>query len=250
MIKIDYVTVRDRIYKVKKGTLSLKNKGIDDISEIIGLKELTELRMLDLSNNYIKEIKNLENFGNLFSLDLSNNRITEIQGLENLLNLRFLKLSNNIIKEIKGLDTLTNLMTLYLNGNQINELKGLENVKKLNALYLAGNNITEVKGINHLLNLRRFDLGTAPQIPKDQIKKLKTTGVHIKDQNYFGKRFAKRFMWYCIGIAIADVIITASVVVGFQMDVTAIFPLFFSIYGLLFIFSPLLYVIGRAYAGF
>ena len=249
VIKMDYVTVREKVYKVKKGTLTLKNKGINDISEIIGLKDFIGLKMLDLSNNNIKEITNLEHFDNLFSLDLSNNKITEIKGLEDLQNLRFLKLSNNNIRDIEGLDSLKNLMTLHLDKNLIFEIKGLENLKKLNALYLEGNRITEVKGIDQLPNLKRFDLGKKPPIPKEQVRRVKATGVHVKDQNYFGKRFLKRLMWYCIGIAIADFIITTSIVVSLQLHPIMYVLIFIGIFILLFLFSPLLYVLGKAYTG-
>lgn len=247
---MEYVTFRNKVYKVKNGALSLKNKGIDDIAEIVGLTEISGLKQLDLSNNNITEIKNLENFNDLFSLNLSNNKIAQIKGLETLQNLRFLKLSNNYIRQIEGLETLTNLMTLYLDGNSIFEIMGLDNLKRLNALYLAGNRITEVKGVNGLPNLKRFDLGTKPLVPKDQVKRIKASGVHVKDQNYFGKRFLKRLMWYCIGIAIADLIITASIAVAFQTPPLTSILTFLGIFGLLFIFSPLLYVIGRAYAGY
>ena len=247
---MDYITFRNKIYKVKKGTLSLKNKGIDDIADIVGLQEVIGLKQLDLSYNNITEIKNLETFKDLFSLDLSNNKITQIKGLEALQNLRFLKLSNNYIRAVEGLSTLTNLMTLYLDHNSIFEIKGLDNLKRLNALYIAGNKITEVTGIEGLPNLKRFDLGTKPLVSKEQVKRVKASGVHVKDQQYFKKRFLKRFMWYCIGIAIADLIITASIAVAFQMTPLTSILTFLGIYGLLFIFSPLLYVIGRAYAGY
>jgi hypothetical protein len=246
---MDYVTFRNKVYKVKKGALSLKNKGVDDIAEIVGLQDLIGLKQLDLSYNNISEIKNLETSKDLFSLDLSNNKLTQIKGLETLQNLRFLKLSNNYIREIVGLSTLTNLMTLYLDKNSIFEIKGLDNLKRLNALYLAGNRITVVTGIERLPNLKRFDLGTKPLVPEEQIKKVKASGVHVKDQNYFGKRFLKRLMWYCIGIAIVDLIITASLGVIFQNPPIINIFIFLGIFGLLFIFSPLLYVLGRAYAG-
>ena len=246
---MEYVTFRNKIYKVKNGALSLKDKGIDDIAEIGGLTEISGLRLLDLSYNNITEIKDLENFRDLISLDLSNNKITQIKGLETLQNLRFLKLSNNYLREIEGLETLTNLMTLYLDKNSIFEIKGLDNLKRLNALYLAGNRITEVKGVNSLPNLKLFDLGTKPLIPKEQVKRIKASGVQVKKQNYFKNRFLKRFIWYCVGIAIADLIITPIIAAAFHLTFLTSLPIFFGIYGLLFIFSPLLYVIGRAYAG-
>ena len=93
---MDFVTIKDKTYKVKKGTLSLKSKGITSISEIKGLESFPALKQLDLSNNNISEISGLDHMENLFNLNLSNNKITEIKGLENLKNLRFLRLSKRL----------------------------------------------------------------------------------------------------------------------------------------------------------
>ena len=232
---------------MKKGTLSLKNKGISSISEIKGLENFPAIRTLDLSNNNISEISGLDHMEYLFNLDLSRNNITEIKGLDKLKNLRFLKLSYNIIQEIKGLDSLKSLMTLHLNGNKIEEIKGLDNLRNLNALYLADNNITEVKGIENLHNLIRFDIGPASKLSKEQVQKLKKGGIHTKDQDYFGKRFLKRFMWYCIGIAIASLIFSISYNVITKSPPINFWPTFGVSYVILFIFSPLLYAVGKGY---
>ena len=246
---MDFVTFRDKTYKVKKGTLSLKNKGISSITEIKGLENFSALKQLNLSNNNISEISGLDHMENLYNLDLSNNNISEIKGLDNLRNLRFLRLSNNVIKEIKGLESQKSLMTLYLNGNKIEEIKGLDNTTNLNALYLAGNNITEVKGIENLHNLKRFDIGATSKLSKEQVQKLKKGGIHTKDQNYFGKRLGKQFMWYCIGITIASIIFSISYTVITEAPPIDFWPAFGTVFVLLFIFSPVLYCVGKAYSG-
>ena len=244
---MDYITFRDKTYKVKKGKLTLKKKGISSISEIKGLENFPAIRTLDLSNNNISEISGLDHMVYLFNLDLSQNNITEIKGLDKLKNLRFLKLSYNLIQEIKGLDSLKSLMTLHLNENQIEEIKGLDNLGNLNALYLAGNNITEVKGIENLHNLKRFDIGAASKFSKEQVQKLKKGGIHTKDQNYFGKRFAKQFMWYCIGIVIASLIFSISYNVITKSPPINFWPTFGVSFVILFVFSPILYCVGKSY---
>jgi hypothetical protein len=92
-----FVTVRGKKYYVKKGKLEIRFKKIANISEIMGMGNLT----------------------NLQELILDHNKIREIQGLENLTQLRELDLRFNEITEIKGLAYLTNLQKLYLKGNPI-----------------------------------------------------------------------------------------------------------------------------------
>ena len=244
---MDFVTFRDKKYKVKNATLVLKNKGINSITEIKGLEKFSAIRELNLSDNNISEISGLDHMEYLFNLNLSKNNITEIMGLDKLRNLKFLRLSDNLIQEIKGLDSLKSLMVLYLNGNKIEEVKGLDNLKNLNVLYLAGNKITEVKGIENLPNLKRFDIGADSKFSRKQVHKLEKGGIHTKNQDYFGKRFLKLFMWYCIGIAIASLIFSIAYNVIIKAPPINFLPTFGVIYGLLFIFSPLLYAVGQSY---
>ncbi|MFX1519835.1 MAG: leucine-rich repeat domain-containing protein, partial [Promethearchaeota archaeon] len=62
---------------VKNDTLDLSYKGITDVSEIVGLKNLTNLKELDLSYNEISEINGLGYLTNLQKLSLSGNPIKE-----------------------------------------------------------------------------------------------------------------------------------------------------------------------------
>lgn len=141
---LEYVAYKGRQIEIKNGELALINKGIENISEIKGLEDLTNLHTLYLYNNLITDIHGLESLTSLERLSLRNNNIKEIKGLEKLTRLRQLYLENNQIAEIKGLKNLTNLETLHLNNNQITEIKGLESLKVLQKLYLKDNPILKV----------------------------------------------------------------------------------------------------------
>ncbi len=127
---MEHITYKGKRFRVKDRKLVLSNLGIRNISDIIGLEELTKLKELDLSQNQISEIK----------------------GLDNLNNLRVLLLGYNKVSEIKGLKYLNNLQHLGLMDNQISEIKGLENLKKLIELDLKRNPIPE----NLLIRLGAF----------------------------------------------------------------------------------------------
>lgn len=125
----------------------------NEIHEIEGLENLTELRSLWLNSNEIREIKGLETLTKLKFLNLDNNNISKIEDLDNLVALKELNLENNKIHEIKGLDTLIELKSLSLLHNKIRGLKnygtqhgyaaiprirGLRNLVNLETLYLTG----------------------------------------------------------------------------------------------------------------
>ena len=272
MNKMSLVTFRGRAYRIKKNVLILRNKGINSIDEIEGLQNIPYLASLDLSNNNIREIKALENLPGLVTLNLSGNGITEIKGLENLSNLssldlsrngiteikgldalkklRFLNLNFNNIAEVKGLDNLSELMVLNLEKNTIREIKGLENVRKLNALYLANNFITEVKGIQHLRNLKRFDIGRVSRVPRNQMKQVQRAGIQTKDQHYFEKRIGWQIFGYFIAVIITDLILSASLVAGFQLGADVLLPAFGLWFFPCMILLPFLYCAGKAYGGY
>lgn len=68
-----------------------------DAGNII-LKQLTNLRKLDLSFNKLMKIDNLDTLKELRELNLSYNQIDYIDGLNKLPNLRVLNLDHNRIK--------------------------------------------------------------------------------------------------------------------------------------------------------
>ncbi|MFX1593432.1 MAG: leucine-rich repeat domain-containing protein, partial [Promethearchaeota archaeon] len=179
--ELKFVIIDDKKHYIINEKLNLSEKDIHDIEEIKGLNLLSELKELDLSENYIteikgldslvsleslnldaalneyklviSEIKGLENLTNLKSLSLQSQKISEIKGLNNLISLERLMLNYNCITEIKNLENLKNLKVLSLEHNGISEIKGLEKLKNLNYLNLSNNQIIEINGLNHLKNL-------------------------------------------------------------------------------------------------
>ena len=166
-----HVTLR----KGKIYSLNCESSNLNKISEVIGLKSLsdlehlqlehnklesidkiqflTKLKTLDLSHNYIKKIENLEGSNNLEELNLSNNKIHTINNLDSLSQLKKLVLNNNLIEEINNITNLVKLEELNLSHNHISEIKNLNELVQLNRLNLAYNQIEQIKGLNNLINL-------------------------------------------------------------------------------------------------
>ncbi|MFX1394432.1 MAG: leucine-rich repeat domain-containing protein [Promethearchaeota archaeon] len=157
-LNIKHIIYNNKIFEVKDNHLSLSNQNIERISEIIGLKNLSDLQSLSLHFNQISEIKGFEKLRNLKQLVLNSNQISDITGLENLKYLEKLELKNNQISEIKGLQKLVNLDYLNLPKNKIKEIKGLETLINLKQLVLNFNHISEIKGLENLSNLEILDL--------------------------------------------------------------------------------------------
>ncbi|ODV64081.1 leucine-rich repeat domain-containing protein [Ascoidea rubescens DSM 1968] len=130
------------------------------ITKINNLSNLTDLKVLNLSQNRISKInKNLSNLINLTDLNLSRNLINNIENLDHLYNLIHLNLSYNDITEIKNLNNLTNLTYLDLKENKIELINNLNGLTNLTHLDLKNNIIERIYHISDLINLKYLDLG-------------------------------------------------------------------------------------------
>ncbi|KAI5447393.1 hypothetical protein KIW84_015017 [Lathyrus oleraceus] len=116
-------------------SLHTLNLSRNKISTIEGLRELTRLRVLDLSYNRISRIgQGLSNCTPVKELYLAGNKISDVEGLHRLLKLTVLDLSFNKITTTKALGQLVanynSLQALNLLGNPIQSNIGDEQLRK------------------------------------------------------------------------------------------------------------------------
>ena len=140
---INQVKYKGETYEVHDGFLDLGLLEIEDISQVHNLNK-SHVKHLELSSNEILQITGLEELSNLEILNISSNKLTSISGMSNLNNLKILHLASNNISKIEDLENLTNLEELYLRGNQISKLRGLENLSSLQKLDLSWNSIRKI----------------------------------------------------------------------------------------------------------
>lgn len=114
-----YVTFEGVRYRVRSKTLKLRNKLINNITDIQGLEKIWRLRKLDLSHNQIVSMKGIENLPNLRILKLSDNKIQKIEKIKNFQKLKKLTLDNNQLKEFYTLDLPNTLKHINIAKNPI-----------------------------------------------------------------------------------------------------------------------------------
>ena len=130
----------------------LKQDGIDDIS---ALSELNNLTKLDVSGNReIADISVIENMTKLESLNVAYNKIQNVKNLGKLENLTYLDISYNNISELPELSKLKKVYFLDAADNQLTDVSGLSGMTELQTLNLSGN---EIKDITPLANLLKLD---------------------------------------------------------------------------------------------
>ena len=164
------------------------------ISNLAGIKYLTNLQTLRLSRNVLADLNGLAgaNLSSLTWLTFDNNQLTDISGLASagLSNLQTLSLSSNALGDLNGLAGanlssltdldlgnnqltdiswpasagLSNLHTLHLGENALADLNGLAgaNLSSLTHLYLYSNQLTDISwlasaGLSNLQTLELFN---------------------------------------------------------------------------------------------
>lgn len=96
-----------------------------ELTNLSGLKELTELETLVVTHHGLTNVKGLEELKYLKNLVVSNNKITSLSGIENLKKLEQLNVQNNLIDSLLPVKLLIQLKELYVNFNKLTSFEGI-----------------------------------------------------------------------------------------------------------------------------
>ena len=137
--------------KAGRGDVTLKGfPAIEDISfRFAGLSGITlditsdNLRVLNLSNNYLKTINGLKTCASLLYLDLGDTQVATLPGLEDLHQLHWLRLSCcEKLTELTDMRNLPELRKLEISTTAINSLPHIGELQKIETLNMARTNIS------------------------------------------------------------------------------------------------------------
>ena len=177
------------------GSLSLRNRGITDLTGLEHAHNLTRLSLGaeyirgegDVNNNAVSDFSPLSGLTQLTYLDLRDNTISDVASLTQLTQLRILNLNNNTIVDVAPLAQLTQLTRLLLNNNTIVDVAPLAQLTQLGDLFLDGNTIVDVAPLAQLTQLRILYLennaisDVAPLAQLTQLRNLSLGGNAISD---------------------------------------------------------------------
>lgn len=140
-----------------------RNPGFGQIEDAYPLRDFTQLKHLELTNNKITDITPLTSLKNLNYLDLQNNSLKDLSPLAQLTNLKELHLGyNRDIVTITPLKDLKNIQKLYLFGAKITQLEPLEKLTHLTYLSLRDNPVSNIYPLRFLKQLNVLDLKYTP----------------------------------------------------------------------------------------
>lgn len=128
------------------------------IASVDALAGLSQLTVLDLSDNQISDISALAGMSSLQNLNLSGNQVASITPLTAATQLTVLNLSGNPIDSLGAISANSALTELYASGCGINDLSPLENKTALTTLDVSENELEEISALKGCTALTDLDL--------------------------------------------------------------------------------------------
>ena len=131
-----------RIHKDSYGDSTVHVSCSEKISDLSALAKKKSVTEVDFAYNGFSDpsvLEDLKEMENLRELDLTYCKLGDISALEGLTGLTYLDLGTNAITDISALKSLTGLTYLDLRGNEISDLSPLKKLTKLEYLYITYN---------------------------------------------------------------------------------------------------------------
>lgn len=141
--------------------------GNERLEDLTPISNLTQMTRLILVQNGIDDISPLRNLINLTELDLGgNHNISDISVIGGMKKLQRLTLDTNDITDISVLADLSELNNLDISNNKISSLPDVSRLNKIEFLYASSNMLKneDVKKISVMKNLKELDLKGNPDI--------------------------------------------------------------------------------------
>ncbi len=146
-IKTGDIMVRDAL---KMTRLTLKEKGITNIG---GLENFANLRVLDIQFNKINDLSPLSGLQGLEVLYAQNNRITSVEPVKNLKRLDTLNINYNQVQDLSPLRNMHSLRRIDLFVNPVSDITPLSGLVELHELSFYKNPFTDLEPLRNLTNL-------------------------------------------------------------------------------------------------
>ena len=154
----DVITIGGKSYKTNMtGTLDLSGKGLKN-KDIAGLKYMTKLSEIILSENSLTDLSALSGLTQLEKLTYHNNSVSDLSFAKNLTKLKVIGAENNGITDLSPLSGMSGLEEIWLQNNNISDMSPLKKCTKVNSLSLWGNPIKDCSAASGMKNIRNLHL--------------------------------------------------------------------------------------------
>lgn len=154
-VSIDYLSASDWRSICQLSNLRKLSLVGCSLSSLAGLEALTELEVLDVSDNDLTSLSPISGLPSLAELYAAGNALTDCSDLSELTGLVYLDLSSNQLEDLSALTGMKRLRTLYVQRNTISDLAPLSGLTELTTLDVANN---QVEALNELYALKKLTM--------------------------------------------------------------------------------------------
>ena len=132
--------------------------GYPTVTDVSALRELKNLKTLDLSTSTVADLSPLGGLRNLTALNLQSVGAADVSALRELKKLTDLNLSLTRVADLSPLRELTNLTVLRLNNTAVADVSPLRGMKNLTILDISNSKVADVSPLSGLKNLAAINL--------------------------------------------------------------------------------------------
>ena len=129
-----------------------------DVSDLTGLEQNHQLRMLTANDSDIRDLTPLKGFSKLVALDIDNTRVRSLAPLSSSVELRVLHLRNTPIADISPIASASKLEYLDCTSTGISDLAPLKNMKNLKALLIGSTKVANLAPLSNNTMLSELTL--------------------------------------------------------------------------------------------
>ena len=147
-VKIGY-----EMFPITSTELNLENRELTN-SQIQNLQHMSQLRVLNLSYNYITDLSCLEGLTKLEEIHFSHNNVSDISFMKNMYELRQISAENTGISDISVLSDKTKLESVFFGDSYVTDISPIRNSK---GLKYVGFNEAQIPDINALSGMTELE---------------------------------------------------------------------------------------------
>ncbi len=140
--------------RVKDSKDDHTHEGLTDLTPV---KDLENLKQLEISYNAVSDLSPLSGLKNLTMLGLDENCVENFDALESITTLEGISANNNHLKNVDGIKNNKELTLFAVNGNkEITDISAIENCVKLETVIVNDNKIENIGDLSKLDKLEEF----------------------------------------------------------------------------------------------
>ncbi|MEI7896010.1 MAG: hypothetical protein WCJ26_03160 [bacterium] len=150
------------------------------------LNKLSELKEVNISGTGATDLLPLRNLNKLEVLDISNTRVNSLEPLRFCLHLSQLRMKGTPVSDLTVLSSFQSMSTVDISNTQVNSLEAIRDLASVRDLRINHTGIKDITPVSTLVNLELLNLSSTPVDNLDALKPLANLHVLSFDSTVIG----------------------------------------------------------------